>query len=162
MHDSQAGLTAGFGSRTAADPPHINPRSTLTTATLTTSRSLEHACLAAKVCDDLRGKDTIVLDLTGITPLFDYFVISTGNSRRQIHAIADEVQRVLKRHGSKRRGLEGVESSKWVVQDFGDVIVHVFTDEARALYDLEHLWGDAPRIDWADLVDRFVDEEDAA
>ncbi|MFO1093821.1 MAG: ribosome silencing factor [Planctomycetaceae bacterium] len=134
----------------------------MSTATLTTSRSLEHACLAAKVCDDLRAKDTIVLDLTGITPLFDYFVISTGNSRRQMAAIADEVRRTLKRYGSKSRGVEGVESSKWIVQDFGDVIVHVFTDEARGLYDLEHLWGDAPRVDWTELVDRFVDEDDAA
>lgn len=134
----------------------------MSTATLTTSRSLEHACLAAKVCEDLRGKDTIVLDLTGITPLFDYFVISTGNSRRQMAAIADEVRRTLKRSGSKSRGLEGIESSKWIVQDFGDVIVHVFTEEARKLYDLEHLWGDAPRVDWSELVDQFVDEDDAA
>lgn len=125
------------------------------------SRSLEHASLAAKVCEELRGKDTIVLDLTGITPLFDYFVISTGNSRRQMHAIAEEVKKVMKRHGSRQRGLEGLESTKWVVQDFGDVIVHVFTEEARRLYDLEHLWGDAPRVDWTELVDE-VDGEDAA
>jgi ribosome-associated protein len=131
----------------------------LSTAALTNSRSLDHACLAARVCDDLRAKDTIVLDLTGITPLFDYFVVSTGNSRRQMHAIADEVQRVLKRHGSRRLGLEGFESSKWIVQDFGDVIVHVFTEEARALYDLEHLWGDAPRVDWAELADQLADDE---
>jgi len=141
--------------------PDPNPRSPLSTATLTTTPSLEHACLAAKVCDDLRGKDTVVLDLTGITPLFDYFVISTGNSRRQMHAIADEVQQILKRQGSKRRGKEGVESTKWVVQDFGDVVVHVFTDEARALYDLEHLWGDAPRVEWSDLVDQFLDDDAA-
>lgn len=133
----------------------------MSTATLTTSRSLEHACLAAKVCDDFRGKDIIVLDLTGITPLFDYFVISTGNSRRQMQAVAGEVQKVLKRRGSKRLGLEGVESSKWIVQDFGDVIVHVFTEEARGLYDLEHLWGDAPRVNWSEIVDQ-LDDEDAA
>ena len=54
------------------------------------SRSLYQACLAAKTCDELRGKDTVVLDLTGITPLFDYFVITTGNSRRQLHAIAED------------------------------------------------------------------------
>ena len=118
--------------------------------------------LAAKVCDDLRGKDTVVLDLTRITPLFDYFVICTGNSRRQMAAIAAEVSRVLKRHGSKRRGTEGTESSKWVVQDFGDVVIHVFAEDARGLYDLEHLWGDAPRVEWSDLVDQFVTEDDAA
>jgi len=133
----------------------------LSTATQTLSRSLGNAALAAKVCEELRGKDTIVLDLTGITPLFDYFVISTGNSRRQMYAIAEEVKKVMKRNGSRQRGLEGLESTKWVVQDFGDVIVHVFTEEARKLYDLEHLWGDAPRVDWTELVDE-TDGEDAA
>lgn len=138
---------------------HLSPALPLTTATVLSS-SLTHACLAAKACDDLRGKDTVVLDLTGITPLFDYFVISTGNSRRQMHAISDEVQRRLKRAGSQRLSLEGFESSRWIVQDFGDVVVHVFTDEARALYDLEHLWGDAPRVDWRELVEELTEDED--
>lgn len=124
----------------------------------TVSRSLYHACLVAKVCDDLRGKETLVLDLTRVTPLFDYFVISTGNSRRQLHAIAEEADKVLKAHGSKRRSLEGFESSSWIVQDFGDVVVHLFNEEARGLYDLEHLWGDAVRIDWADVLES-VDED---
>jgi ribosome-associated protein len=125
---------------------------TLTATSSTISRSLYHACLAAKACDDLRGKETVVLDLTEITPLFDYFVISTGNSRRQLHAISEEAERVLKQHGSKRRSLEGFESSSWIVQDFGDVVVHLFNEQSRALYDLEHLWGDARRIDWADVL----------
>lgn len=123
----------------------------------TVSRSLYHACLAAKACDDLRGKETIVLDLTRVTPLFDYFVISTGNSRRQLHAMAEEADRVLKSQGSKRRSLEGFESSSWIVQDFGDVVVHLFNEEARGLYDLEHLWGDAPRIDWAEVLENVED-----
>lgn len=118
--------------------------------------------MAAKACDDLRGQNTIVLDMTGITPLFDYFVITTGKSRRQMHAVAEEVQRILNERGSERLGLEGYESSRWIVQDFGDVVIHVLTEDARELYDLENLWGDAPRVDWTDLVDRFVDEEDAA
>ena len=115
-------------------------------------RSLHQACLAAKVCDDLRGQDTVVLDLTGITPLFDYFVITTGNSRRQLHAIAEEKDRVLSEQGSRRMGIEGYESSTWIVQDFGDVVVHAFAEQERALYDLEHLWGDAPHVDWRDVV----------
>ncbi|MBL8850544.1 MAG: ribosome silencing factor, partial [Planctomycetaceae bacterium] len=95
------------------------------------------------------------------TPLFDYFVIGTGNSRRQMHAIAGEVRKVLKRYGSKRLGLEGLDSSKWIVQDFGDVVVHLFTEEARGLYDLEHLWGDALRVDWTELADQLDDESAA-
>ena len=116
------------------------------------SRSLYQACLAAKTCDDLRGKDTVVLDLTGITPLFDYFVITTGNSRRQLHAIADETKRVLSEQGSRKLGVEGYESGSWIVQDFGDVVVHAFAEKERALYDLEHLWGDAPHVDWREVV----------
>lgn len=116
------------------------------------SRSLFQACLAAKTCDDLRGKETVVLDLTGITPLFDYFVITTGNSRRQLHAMADETERVLAEQGSRKLGMEGYESGNWIVQDFGDVVVHAFGEKERALYDLEHLWGDAPRVDWREVV----------
>src|SRR5690606_38955240 len=69
-------------------------------------RSLEDAQKVARVCDDYRGRDTIVLDLTGITPICDYFVITTGTNRRQIHAIANEVNRVLKEGGSRRMGRE--------------------------------------------------------
>ncbi len=116
------------------------------------ARSLESACLCAKVCDELRGKDTVVLDLSNITPMFDFFVITTGTNRRQLHAIAEESDRVLAESGSKRLGIEGYEGSTWIVQDYGDVVLHVFTAEARELYDLEHLWGDAPHVDWHDVV----------
>jgi ribosome-associated protein len=111
-------------------------------------QSLVQACRAAKVCEDLRGRDTRVLDLTGITPIFDYFVITTGTSRRQMHAVAEEADRLLEETGSARRGIEGYEAGSWIVQDYGDIVLHVFTDETRALYDLESLWADAKRIDW--------------
>jgi ribosome-associated protein len=111
-------------------------------------RSLEDALKVAQVCDDYRGRDTIVLDLTRITPICDYFVITTGTNRRQIHAIANEVNRVLKEGGSRRMGREGYDESSWVVQDYGDVVLHVFTPETREIYDLENLWADAPRVPW--------------
>jgi ribosome-associated protein len=116
--------------------------------TTDTTRSLEDAVSAARVCDDYRGQDTLVLDLTGITPICDYFVITTSTNRRQLHAIADEVDRMLREAGSRRMGREGYDSDSWVVQDYGDVVLHVFTPQTRELYDLENLWGDAPRIDW--------------
>jgi ribosome-associated protein len=94
----------------------------------------------------------LVLDLTKITPIADYFVLTTGTSRRQMHAIAEEVDRVLEAAGSSRIGLEGYDNSTWILQDYGDVVLHVFTAETRALYDLEHLWADAPRIDWQNQV----------
>ena len=111
-------------------------------------RSLDQACEAARIMDEYRGQNTVVLDLTAITPIVDYFVITTGSSSRQMKAIAEEVHRAMKAQGSKRIGREGEESNTWLLQDFGDVVVHVFTPEARELYDLEHLWADAPHIDW--------------
>jgi ribosome-associated protein len=110
--------------------------------------SLEHACLCAKIAEEYRGQDTLVLDLTNVTPIFDFFVLTTGASKRQMHAIAEEADRVLQSDGSRRNGIEGNDSSSWILQDYGDVVFHIFTLEARGIYDLEHLWSDAVRIDW--------------
>ena len=114
-------------------------------------RSLHDACLCAKAADDYRGQNTVVLDLTGVTPIFDYFVLTTGSSPRQMRAITDEVDRVLRQAGSERLGVEGYESSTWILQDYGDVVLHVFTPETRSIYDLERLWADAPHVDWRTL-----------
>jgi len=89
-----------------------------------------------------------VLDLTGVTPIVDYFVIATGTSRRQMHAVAEEADRVLSDKGSARIGIEGYKGSTWILQDYGDVVLHVFTEETRAAYDLEHLWADSKQVDW--------------
>ena len=102
----------------------------------------------ASIADDYRGKDTLVLDMTKITPIVDYFVLTTGTSKRQMQAIAEEVDRVLKSDGSTRIGREGYESNAWILLDYGDVVLHVFTPEARELYDLEHLWADAAHVEW--------------
>ncbi|QDU36892.1 Ribosomal silencing factor RsfS [Maioricimonas rarisocia] len=128
--------------------------SSSTSTSAASSRSLQHACLCARACDNLRGENTIVLDLTGITPLFDYFVITTGNSRRQMHAIAEECDRVLAQQNSRRMGVEGYDESNWIVEDYGDVVLHVFTGETRELYDLENLWADAPQVDWQDQLEK--------
>lgn len=106
----------------------------------------------AKIADDYRGKDTLVLDMTEITPIVDYFVLTTGTSRRQMHAVAEEADRVMEEQGSRRMGIEGYRQSTWILQDYGDVVLHVMTAETRAAYDLEHLWADAPRIDWKAVV----------
>jgi ribosome-associated protein len=100
------------------------------------------------VAADYRGQDTQVLDLRGITPIVDFFVITTGSSNRQMLSLAEEVSRVMKEHGSRALGREGGHGSRWILHDYGDIVLHVFDSEARALYDLEHLWADAPRVDW--------------
>jgi ribosome-associated protein len=95
-----------------------------------------------------KGHDILVLDMRGITPLYDFFVLVTGASRRQIHTIAEEIDAAMHGLGDRRLSVEGYESSKWVVQDYGDIVVHVFDAAAREYYALEELWADAPRVDW--------------
>ena len=114
--------------------------------------SLMHAVLAAKACDNFRGKEIVVLDLTPITAIFDYFIIATATSGRQMSAIAEEVHRSMKEVGSRRYGIEGQKSETWVLQDYGNIVLHVFSEEARGIYDLEHLWGDSKRVDWQKLA----------
>ncbi len=111
-------------------------------------KSLENACQCARIADEYRGKDVIVLDMTQITPHYDYFVIATGNNRRQMHAIAEEVDRVLATQGSKRMGIEGYDDSTWILQDYGDIVLQLFTEETREYYRLEELWADATVVDW--------------
>jgi len=69
-----------------------------------------------------------------------------------MHAIAEEVDRVLQGEGSNRIGLEGYQNSNWILQDYGDIVLHVFTAETRTVYDLEHLWADAAQVDWREQV----------
>jgi ribosome-associated protein len=114
----------------------------------TTLSSLDRACLSARVAQDNKGRDVAVLDLRGITPLYDFFVLATGASRRQIHTIAEEIDANLHEVGDRRLSIAGYEASKWVVQDYGDVMVHVFDAPTREYYSLEELWADAPRVDW--------------
>ena len=125
---------------------------TVTTVPVSPARPLSsarhRACLAARIAADNKGRDILVLDMRPCTPLFDYFVIVTGTSRRQIHAITEEVDAGMRAEGDERLGIEGYEASKWVVQDYGDVVVHVFDPDTRDFYRLEELWADAVKVDW--------------
>ena len=110
-------------------------------------RSLARALAAARVAEANRGRDISIIDLQKLTQVFDYFVLVTGTSRRQLHAIAEEIDRVLqKEYGDKRLGMEGFADSHWILLDFGDVVVHLFDEETRNYYDLEQLWAGAKRI----------------
>ncbi len=109
--------------------------------------SLERALLAAQVAEDNRGTDVVVLDLRELTSFFDYFVLATGSSRRQIHAMSEEIDHALEdRLHDRRLGIEGYEESRWILLDYGDVVVHLFEPETRAYYALEELWGRARRV----------------
>ena len=111
-------------------------------------RSLRLALAAARTAAENRGRDVTVLDLRDLTAIVDYFVIATGTSRRQLHAISEEVDRVLQEElGDQRLGIEGYAESRWIVLDYGTVMIHLFDDETRGYYDLENLWAEAKRVD---------------
>lgn len=110
--------------------------------------ALHRACVAARIVADNKGRDILVLDMRSCTPLFDFFIIATGTSRRQIHTLAEETDAALRAEGDTRIGIEGYEASKWIVQDYGDIMIHVFDSDTRDYYKLEELWSDAPKVDW--------------
>jgi len=109
--------------------------------------SLEVALAAAKTAIENRGQEVLVLDTRNQTSLFDYFVIATGTSRRQLHAMSDEIDHKLADEMHDRRlGIEGYDESRWIVLDYGNVVVHLFDAPARDYYSLEELWADSPRV----------------
>ena len=129
--------------RTAAQAgPKITPQAAPRAAEARPDHARKRALAAARVAEETRGTDVQVLDLRGLTDLFDYFVLATGASRRQLHAMADEIEQVMKKEmNDTRRGSEGYEEGRWIVLDYGDVVVHLFDAESREYWDLEHLWS---------------------
>ena len=111
-------------------------------------RSLELALAAAREAEDNRGQDVVVLDMRQETAAFDYFVVATGTSSRQLRAMSDAIDDVLQKQlGHRRLGLEGYQDSHWILLDYGSVIIHLFDAQKRDYYRLEELWGGASRIE---------------
>jgi ribosome-associated protein len=108
--------------------------------------SKDKALLIAASIDDKKGEDIIVLDVSKLSIITDFFVISTGYSSPQIKAIADHIVEVLSKNGVRPAFIEGLQGASWVAIDYGDVIVHIFDEEKRNYYELEKLWFDAPQI----------------
>jgi ribosome-associated protein len=108
--------------------------------------SKKFAIEAAKIAIARNCKDVVILDLVGKSPATDYFLIATGTSDRQICSVADEILEFGHKHKLRPFGKAGMEQGKWVLLDFVDVVVHLFSEEFREYYDLELLWGDAEKI----------------
>lgn len=128
-----------------ADPP--------ATAESRAERSLQLALAAARTARENRGQQIVVLDMRQLTPLFDYFVIATGSSRRQLHAMSEEIDHTLEDELNDRRmSIEGYHESRWILLDYGNVVIHLFDPEARDYYALEQLWSRAERVElpWRD------------
>ena len=111
------------------------------------------ALVAARAADAKQGERTTVLAMGELLVVTDAFVVTSGRNTRQVKTIVDEVEAQVKRRtGISPRRVEGLGDLQWVLMDYGDMVVHVFLDETRDLYDLERLWGDAPRVEWSDAV----------
>src|SRR5262245_42083547 len=112
------------------------------------TRSLELALAAAREAEDNRGQEVLVLDMREQTTAFDYFVVATGTSNRQLRAMSDAIDDVLqKQYGHRRLGREGYEQSHWILLDYGSVVVHLFDKNARDFYRLEELWAGTTRVE---------------
>jgi len=110
--------------------------------------SRRFALEAARMAANTRCHDVNVLTMTGLLPVTDYFVIATGSSARQMRTVCDELGELAGQHGLKSFRRSGYEGESWIVVDFVDVVVHLFSPDARRYYDLDNLWGDAPKVAW--------------
>lgn len=106
--------------------------------------------MAGQAASDKLGTDLLMLDMSQVCVYTDYFIIVTGNTSRQTKVIAEEIQKKMKEAGSKLNRVEGFAEGSWILLDYRDVIVHIFTQEARSFYKLESLWKDVPRIELKD------------
>lgn len=96
--------------------------------------------------DDKKGEDIRVLDIQGLSPLADYFVIASGNSDRQVSAICSHVEDELTKRGIEPKHIEGQREGRWVILDYADIIVHIFHHEERDYYKIERIWSDAKNL----------------
>ena len=110
-------------------------------------RALELVKIAAAAADSKQAEDIVALDVTGPLPLTDIFLIATGRNERNVVAIAGEIEDKMIEAGVKTLRREGRAEGRWILLDFGDLVVHVFHEEDRAYYSLERLWKDCPVVE---------------
>ncbi|MBI4495836.1 MAG: ribosome silencing factor [Deltaproteobacteria bacterium] len=109
--------------------------------------SKEKTILCAQAALDHKAIDLAILEVKNLSSFTDYFIICSGNSDRQVQAIASHIEEKLGRQGLHPLGVEGKREGRWILLDYGDVVIHIFYDPIRQVYDLERLWSDAPRLE---------------
>lgn len=113
----------------------------------------EQVALAVKAVESKKGEDVVILEMDRAAGAFtDYFIICTGTNPRQIQAISDEVERLVHQAGGRPNSVEGYNQAEWVLLDYVDFVVHVFSQRSRSFYDLERLWKSARRLQSGDLL----------
>lgn len=128
-------------------PPRIRP-------VMTNEAARRFAIDAARLMRDDHCEEIVVLDLIGVSPICDYFVIGTGTSDRQMRAAADHIKHMGAARGEKPYAIDGYQEGAWIIVDFVDTVIHLFDEERRLYYDLDSMWGDRPRLDWIGSGDR--------
>ena len=113
--------------------------------------SKELTKLAVAALEDRKAEDVTVIDISEISPIADYFIIADGSNRNQVQAMADSAEEALGKAGYDAKQIEGYQSANWILMDYKDIIVHVFSKEDRAFYDLERIWRDGKQITKEDL-----------
>jgi len=113
-------------------------------------KTIDKAFLCLKIIKERKAIDPILAQVDKLTSITDYFLITGGNSSRQVQAIARHLARRMREEGFKAYGVEGEQEGQWILMDYGDVVIHIFYQPVREFYDLEGLWIEAPRIDPGD------------
>jgi len=111
--------------------------------------AIDFACQVARIATEHKTEEVSVLDLRGLSSLTDFFVIGTGTSDRQMNAVLEHIATHARSIDRRAFNLSNTRSASWVLADYVDVVIHLFDEHHRAYYDLDGLWGDAPRVQWA-------------
>jgi ribosome-associated protein len=114
--------------------------------------------VAVKAVDDKKAIDVVVLNISEVATFADYFLICSGDSSRQIKAIADEIEEKMSACRIRPSHIEGYGNAEWILMDYADLVVHIFSKQARSYYDLERLWRDARNVDVAGLLEQVKPE----
>ena len=113
----------------------------------TKERSGEFARIAIAALEEKKATEIRVIDISEVSVLADYFIIANGSNRPQMQAMSDEVSEKMEKAGAVLKQVEGYANASWILMDFGDVIVHIFGEQDRLLYDLERIWRDGKQMD---------------
>lgn len=113
--------------------------------------SREMARIAVKALEEKKGEDIRIIDISSVSVIADYFIIANGTNTNQVQALVDNVQEALFKAGVEAKQVEGYHTASWILLDFNDIIVHVFSQEDRLFYDLERIWRDGTLISPADI-----------
>lgn len=113
--------------------------------------TLEIVKTAVEALRDKKAEDVTVIDITGVSSIADYFIIANGNNQNQLTAMQDAVDEALYKNGVHAKQVEGNQHSTWILMDYGDIIVHIFSKEDRLFYDLERIWRDGTVMEPDDL-----------